>query len=233
MGNDLENNSDPSSMAMESTEEAQNFADKFGKLEKAIRVMGRDMLDITRGQKDVATVLQTVLSRLDDLELLAKGTSQTVWRAAKETQGQLQSSHDQFAGAIRELEARVREEMQWQLRWSVLEAICPALDDMDLIIATHKLPAKSADGEDGFLEAMILVRRKFSEGLKVIGLEEIAIEEGVTHFDPKLHEAVESDIPDALLGNEDLTPGTIMRVRRAGFGFNGRIMRVPQVLVVR
>lgn len=232
MANDFGGNGDPS-VAAEPTKETQDFADKFSKLEKVIRGMGRDTLDILRGQKDVEAILQTVLSRLDDLELLAKGTSQTVWHAAKDSREQLQSAQDHFAGAIRELEARVREEMQWQFLRSILEVICPALDDMDLIIATQKMLMKNAAEKDSFLEAMILVRRKFSEGLKAIGLEEIVIKEGITRFDPNSHEAVESDIPDTLLESEGLAPGTIMRVRRAGYGFNGRIIRVPQVLVVK
>jgi molecular chaperone GrpE (heat shock protein) len=228
----VENNGDPTAPT-ELTEETQDFAEKVSKLEKIIRGMGRDSLSVVRGQKDIEATLQIILSRLDDLELLTKGTTQTIWRATQENQKHLQGTQDHFAGAIRELESRVREEMQWQFRQSTLEAIGPALDDMDLVIAMQSALTKNANEKDDFLEAMMLVRRKFSEGLKALGLEEIVIEEGLTRFDPNLHEAVESDIPDALLEGEGLVPGTIILVRRAGFGFNGRVIRVPQVLVVK
>ena len=52
-----------------------------------------------------------------------------------------------------------------------------------------------------------------------------------TQFEPGSHEAVEADIPADLLPDKELSPGTIIRVRRAGYRFDGRVFRVPQVLV--
>lgn len=238
---DLETNSVPSATTEaagkspvstdDDMEELQSLIEKLSRLEKVVRGAGRDSLAIVRGQRETQTTLQAIQARLDDLELTTKGLSQTVWRAAQESQGHLQNAEQHFAGALRELEKRVREEMQWQLYKSTLQAIFPALDDMDLVIGNQKVLAEKSGEEDGFLEAMILVRKKLSEGLRTLGLEEITIEEGVTPFDPSLHEAVEPDIPLDLLSDKAVPPGTIIRVRRTGHRFGGRIFRVPQVLI--
>jgi molecular chaperone GrpE (heat shock protein) len=214
-----------------------DLGDKIVQLERVVRSVGRDSLALTRGQREAEATLQAILARLDDLELATKGMSQTVWRATQESVGQLQNAEAHFAGAIRELEARIRNELQWQLYKNAAQAILPALDDMDLVIGNQRALAKKAAAgqaaahDDSLLEAMILVRHKLVEGLRRLGLEEISIEEEVTPFDPAWHEAVQSDIPAEFLDDEGVPVGTIFRVRRAGFQLNGRIFRVPQVLV--
>lgn len=208
-----------------------DLVDQLSRLEKVVRGLGRDSLTLTRGQRETHSTLQTIQSRLDDLDLTIKGLSQTVWRATQESQGHLQNAEQHFAGAIRELETRVREEIKWQLYKSAAQAILPALDDLDLVLGNQQVLVQRAGEEDPLLEAMLLVRNKFSEGLGALGLEEIPIEEGVTQFDPALHQVVEPDIPDELLNGPGFSSGTIIRIRRRGYNLNGRIFRVPQVLI--
>jgi molecular chaperone GrpE (heat shock protein) len=201
------------------------------RLERVLRGIARDGLNVTRAQRDAQTALQTILLRLDDLELTNKGMSQAVWRAAQESQTHIQSAEQHFAGAIRELETRVRGELRWQLYQSALQAIFPALDDMDLVIGNQRSLAGGSVQDDDLLKAIMLVRQKFAEGLRMLGLEEIPIEEGVTLFDSDTHHQIESDVPRDLLDGSDLPIGTIVRVRRVGYRLDGRVFRVPQVLV--
>lgn len=211
-------------------ERLQGLAETLFRLEKVVRSEGRDNLALVRGQKDTQTALQTILARLDEFELTNKGLAQTVWRTAQDSQSHMQNAEQHFAGAIRELEARMREEMQWQIYRSALQAIFPALDDMDLVIINQRDLNRQAGREDALLEAMVLIRQKLADGLRTLGLEEITIIEGVTRFDPSVHQSVEADTP-ALPQDEEVPPGTIIRVRRVGYRLNGQIFRVPQVLV--
>ena len=215
----------------EESEPPGDLAEYLPRLERVLRGIARDGLNVTRSQRDAQTALQTILGRLDDLELSTKGMSQAVWRAAQESQTHMQSAEQHFAGAIRELETRVRGELRWQLYQSALQAIFPALDDLDLVIGNQRSLAGASEQDDGLLKAIMLVRQKFADGLRMLGLEEIPIEEGVTRFDPDTHHQIASDVPLDLLDSSDLPSGTIVRVRRFGYRLDGRVFRIPQVLV--
>jgi molecular chaperone GrpE (heat shock protein) len=209
---------------------------KIAQLERLVRSVARDSLALSRGQRDAEAQLQAIQTHLDDLELTTKGVGQTVWRAVQEALGQLQNAEAHYAGAIRELEARVRAEIQWQVYRSAAQSMLPALDDMDLVIGNQralarKAAAGAAQAQDSVLEAMVMVRRKLVEGLRALGLEEIPIQEGATRFDPAWHEVTEPDISPEFLDDAGAPPGIIYRVRRAGFQFDGRIFRVARVLV--
>jgi molecular chaperone GrpE (heat shock protein) len=77
----------------------------------------------------------------------------------------------------------------------------------------------------------MLVRQKLVEGLRALGLEEIAVEPGVTVFDPAVHQVAERDLPEGLVLDTDVPRGTVLFRRRAGFQLSGRVFRPPQVIV--
>jgi molecular chaperone GrpE (heat shock protein) len=202
--------------------------DRWTRLEKVVRGMGRDNLAIARGQQEAQNVLASIVSRLGDLDLALKGMAQTTWRAAQERLGQAQDVEKHFAGALRELEKRVRDELLWQVQRSTILAIFPALDDMVRVLEQQRQLSTAGD-EDPLLEAMALVHHRFLEGLRAIGLEEIRVEIGVTRFDPALHEAVDTAGADkAAVGGPS---GTIAAVRRLGYKIQDRVFRAPQVWV--
>ncbi len=212
-------------------EEKESIKEKLDKLEKVIRSGGRDNLSLVRGQKDALAKLENVLSQFNDLEFNIKGLTQQVWKVTKENQEHIQKTEQHFAGAIRELDARVRDEIQWQIYKNALQAIFPALDDMDIIINKQKEIIDASGEENGMLEAMIMVRQKFNEGLKKLGLDEIPVQSGETQFDPTKHEAVETDNFGAISADHEITKGTIINVSRPGYYLNGRVFRVPKVSV--
>ncbi len=170
------------------------LSEKIAQLERVVRGMGRDSLEASRAQREAQELLQKLQTQLDEMRLDSKGILQTVWRTGQESQASMTKAEDHFGAAIRELEARLREEMKWQLQRGLMQAIYPALDDLDLIIANQREMAKQSAQPDSLLDAIILVRSKFNANLYMLGLEEIKIEVGVAQFDPSQHEMVPSDL---------------------------------------
>jgi molecular chaperone GrpE (heat shock protein) len=205
--------------------------DRWSRLERLVRGMGRDSLSLARDQQEARSTLATIVSRMDELDLAIKGLAQTSWRAAQERLTQAQDTEKHFAGALRELESRMREEILWQAERGTLAAIFPALDDMVRVLE-HQRELLAAEGrEDPFVEAMELVHHKILAGLRMLGLEEIPVEVGVTHFDPQLHEAVESRDSSSADRRDSLPSGTIIGLKRPGYVVRGKVFRPPEVLV--
>jgi len=201
--------------------------EKLDRLERVVRAAGRDSLESVQASRDA---LQEVHARLGQVDVLVKGLGETVERTAREGRAAMEKAEQHFAGAIRELEGRLRDEMQWQIYRGAVQAVLPALDDLDLILL-HQEPAHEDPGV-GLAAAVGLVRQKLVGGLRKLGLEEIVVERGAM-FDPSAHQAVESDLPAGMVEGEDVPRGTILFVRRAGFRLEGRVFRSPQVIVRR
>lgn len=202
-------------------------AEKLDRLERVVRAAGRDSLESVQGSREA---LQEMRAQLGQVDLLLQNTGEAVERSSRESQAAMERAEQHFAAAIRELEGRVRDEMRFQVYRSAVIAILPALDDLDLILL-HET-GRDEDLGMGLAAAVRLVRQKLVDGLRKLGLEEIAVERG-TAFDPSAHDAAESDLPAAMADGEDLPRGAILFVRRAGFRLDGRVFRSPQVIVRR
>ena len=177
------------------------LSEKITQLERVVRGMGRDSLEASRAQREAQELLQKLQTQLDEMRLESKGILQTVWRTSQESQASMTKAEDHFGAAIRELEARLREEMKWQLQRGLMQAIYPALDDLDLIIANQRELGRHSTQPDSLLDAIILVRSKFNTNLYMLGLEEIKIEVGAAQFDPSQHEAIsQEDSPEHASG---------------------------------
>jgi len=199
-------------------------AEKLDRLERLVRGVSRDNMELQ-------AALTAVRGRLEDLDLGVKGMTQSAHRAVQEGQAGIQNAEKHFAGALRELEARVREEMQWQIQRGALQAVFPALDDLELVIAHERQTAGGAVPAGSVLEALVMVRQKLMDGLRAIGLEEIVVEPGVTVFDPALHQHTAADLPPEAIPDLDVPRNTILLLRRPGYRFQGRVFRAPQVIV--
>lgn len=175
--------------------------DKLARLERIVRSMGQDSVELLR--------------RLQDIEKTIQG------------------SEEHYAGSLRELEGRVRQELQWQIHKGCLLAVMPGLDDLDLVITHERSRAGGEVAEGSVLEALLLVRQKIADGLGTFGLEEIRVEPGTTVFDPGTHQAAEPDLPAGIVPDLDVPQGTILLQRRAGFRLDGRVIRPAQVIVKR
>ncbi|MHB8891561.1 MAG: nucleotide exchange factor GrpE [Candidatus Limnocylindrales bacterium] len=210
-------------------------ADPTERLERLVRGMARESLEVARGQREIQASLQGLPAALEAVDLSLKGVSQQVWRYAQDGQAGITIAEEHFAGAIRELEARLRAELQSLIYRNACLALLPALDDLDLVIGNQRSLQPGADGDDHLLQAVVIVRHKLAEGLRALGLEEIPVEAGRTTFDPTLHQAVESDLAAGIPAPPDLPPdlprGTILMVRRAGYRLNGGVLRTPQVII--
>jgi molecular chaperone GrpE (heat shock protein) len=211
--------------------EDKTGGDRLDRLERVIRTIGRESLELVRGLEELKSSVAAVRGRMDEVELSVKGSSQTVWRAVQDSQSAAKAAEEHYAGALRELEARIREELVRQAMRGALNAVLPALDDLDLVLAFEGRKAEGESGPDALLKGLRLVRQKLADGLRTLGLEEIPVEPGQTAFDPSVHQVAEADVPPGLVPEMDVPRGTILFVRRAGFLFDGKLFRSPQVIV--
>ena len=205
-----------------------NTAELLSRLERVVRASNKDSMEMARGQREIQQSVQELRQHMDELELQVKGLTQETWRTAKESQALSQTAKEHFAEALRDLEKRIREDMQWEFNRSTALAIFPALNDLDLVIdQQHHLN----DGEDdSLLEAIELVRGKFDQSLQKLGWREIEIKIGETKFDPEKHEGVE---PKEGFPMEDykVPAGTILKIQRNGYLRGDHVLRSAQVVV--
>ena len=172
--------------------------------------------------------------KLARLERIIRSTGQDsveLLRRLQEIEKTIQGSEEHYAGSLRELEARVREELQWQIHKGCLLAVMPGLDDLDLVIIHERGRAGGEVAGGSVLEALLLVRRKIADGLRTFGLEEIGVEPGSTAFNPAVHQVADSDLPAGVVPDLDVPRGTILLQRRTGYRLNGRVIRPAQVIV--
>ncbi len=129
--------------------------------------------------------------------------AQSAHRAVQEGQAGVQNAEKHFAGALRSWKPRPRGDAVADQR-GALEAVFPALDDLELVIAHERQTAGGDVPAGSVLRALVMVRQKLMDGLRAIGLEEIVVEPGVTVFDPALHQHTAADLPpEAIPGSGD------------------------------
>lgn len=116
---------------------------------------------------------------------------------------------------------RVGEERQQYLAQANAELVknlLPVLDDFERSRAQADRPPAWGDGID-------LIERKLRNALEVAGLSEI---KAIGHsFDPTFHEAVTHEPSDAHF------EGEVIGQIRAGYCFNGRVLRPAMVRVAK
>jgi molecular chaperone GrpE len=117
-----------------------------------------------------------------------------------------------------------RRRAQLELDSALLRALQPLLqelllvaDYLDLALAT---PATSDDAL-ALAQGVGLTRSKLASALELADVRPIPTD---GHFDPSLHEAVESRASDA-------EPGTILAVMQPGYTWQQRILRPARVVV--
>ena len=206
-----------------------NSAELLTRLERVVRASNKDSMEMARGQREMQQSVQKLHTRMDEFELQVKGLTQETWRTAKESQTLSQTATEHFAGALRDLEKRIREDMQWEFNRSTALAIFPALNDLDLVINQQRL--LNGDEDDTLLEAVELVRQKFDQALLKMGWQEIKIKIGETKFDPEKHEGVEPKDGFSMEQYGNIPSGTILKVYRKGYFRDNHILRSAQVIV--
>jgi molecular chaperone GrpE (heat shock protein) len=223
-----QNQSQPLGETPETTQQPNPSMELLARLERVVRASNKDSMEVARGQRELQQSMRDLNTRVDEFELQVKGLTQETWRTAKESQTLSQNATEHFAGALRDLEKRIREDMQWEFNRSTALAIFPALNDLDLIIDQQHL--LNGDDDDPLLEAVELVREKFDQALQKMGWQEIDIKIGVTKFDPEKHEGV---VPQDgfSMDDFDVPPGTIVKIHRRGYYRGNHILRSAQVIV--
>lgn len=177
------------------------------------------------------SAIEDKLARLERIIRSMGQDSVELLRRLQAIEKTIEGSEEHYAGSLRELEGRVREELQWQIHKGCLLAVMPGLDDLDLVLIHERDRAGGDVAEGSLLEALLLVRQKIADGLRTFGLEEIQVEAGTTVFDPAVHQGADSDLPAGVVPDLDVPRGTILLQRRSGFRLNGRVIRPAQVIV--
>lgn len=118
----------------------------------------------------------------------------------------------------RRRQEREREELQRQATAHVVEALLPALDDLD-----RAVDAVRQEVSEDHLQGLLLVRRQVFETLGKMGIEEI--EALGQPFDPAFHEAV------CMAARPDVPPMTVTAVFQKGYTLGGRLLKPSRVEV--
>jgi molecular chaperone GrpE len=123
---------------------------------------------------------------------------------------------------IDRLGASLRLDAAKQASLDVFKAILPSLDDIDHVV-------EESDKEAKGVQSLVMVQKKMKEAFAKLGIDEIAIEERKTAFDPALHEGE----PDAASSerSKGLAKGTIVQATRAGYRVGDVLIRSARVVV--
>ena len=99
----------------------------------------------------------------------------------------------------------------------VWKSVVVSLDDIDHVLRHEEN------------KSLAIVQKKLKDSFAKLGIEEVPIEEGVTHFDSELHDG------EPYKGDEEsakaFEKGVIVHVERAGYRSGGVLLRAAKVLV--
>lgn len=140
-----------------------------------------------------------------------------------ELENKLAGCDNQLKRAIadyRNLETRVKEGRSELTAWGTLDLITRFLAVLDYLEQATS-GVSDAEKQSGWFKGVEMAIKQFKEVLKGEGLEEITVND---KFDPKLHEAV-----DTQEGENDV----ILKIVRKGYNLQGRVIRPTQVVVGR
>ena len=119
---------------------------------------------------------------------------------------------------LRDREEQVRSAARHKSTEKLCKELLPVLDNLELALRhAEAAPDKVVSGVE-------MVANQFTHALQTVGLERVEAQTG-TPFDPMHHEAMQID------ESEDHAPNTIIRELRAGFAFEGRLLRAARVIV--
>jgi len=100
----------------------------------------------------------------------------------------------------------------------MVEALIPVIDGFEHALAAHREPAY-----ENYRKGFELIYKQLLDNLTKLGVERV--EPVGQHFDPHLHQAVESTETD------EAEDGTILQVYQPGYVFHGRVLRPAMVRV--
>ncbi len=151
----------------------------------------------------------------DDIEQLNHALSVVKAQAAE--------NYDKFLRAAADLDnyrkrvARDRDELIRSTRESVINALLPALDNLERALE-HSAP------DTPLHEGLLQVQKQFQRALGDFGLAEIIAKPGDT-FDPSLHEAVSQ------IASADFAEGTVVEQMHSAYKIGNRLLRPARVVV--
>ncbi|MFM7741266.1 MAG: nucleotide exchange factor GrpE [Planctomycetota bacterium] len=139
--------------------------------------------------------------------------------------GQLQDAENRalrYQADLDNFRRRTRREMDEQMKYASLSLINGILDSLDnLERALSSIPQEQADS--GLAQGVRMVAHQIHDTLRAAGCQKIdAVGQP---FDPKLHQAVQTQVNDAVPPNE------VLHELRTGYQLYERVVRPSQVIV--
>jgi hypothetical protein len=189
-----------------------------------------------RDERIVLALVERLIAGLESITRIENVTTSLAGMLEGVSKSVAKSEHDRrqlfldlrghFTREIDELRTSLHDRMVTEGAIEVFTTLLPALDDMD-----HVLRETSAKGDVRSIESLRLVRRKLRDAFSRLGIEEIRVEEGVTLFDPKVHEGQPYDGDDPKWNS--LPPTTIVQVQRMGYVVGEKVLRCTVVSVIK
>lgn len=167
------------------------------------------------------------VARIESLleQFVAEGRERD--RRMEETNRAMRAYFTDELGRLREA---VTQELRVRASQRLLQEVLPVLNDMDDLLARSEEAAQ--DEQTARLwRALEAYRRRFYNGLRRLGLEEIKVAAGETPFDPYVHECVSTVEAVPAEGDQMPPAGTIVGVRRRGYLFQNELFQAPQVVI--
>ncbi len=189
-----------------------------------------------RDQRIMWALVERVVAGLESITRIEEATtplgtmleniSKSLAKSEADRRQQSLDVRGHFTREMNELRTALQDRLVTEAAIDVFSTLLPALDDMD-----HVLREVSAQNEVRGFESLRLVRRKLRDAFSRLGIEEIRVEEGVTLFDPNIHEGQPYDGEDPKL--HSLAPTTIVEVQRMGYVAGEKVLRCTVVSVIK
>ena len=176
----------------------------------------------------------SLTKRLSDLEAAVNARARESAEAAQRMAESDRAMRGYFTDEMGRLREAITSELYVQAVLRLLSDLLPILNDLDSLLERPEFtlcPEAMSDDTARLQKALLAYRRRFYNGLRRLGVEEMAVAVGETLFDPHLHEGVEPDEGDQLGDTGALPEGTIIRVLRKGYLFRNELFQAPQVVV--
>jgi molecular chaperone GrpE (heat shock protein) len=167
------------------------------------------------------------LSQLETLleEFIATGSARD--RRMEENNRTMRAYFTDELGRLREA---ITDELRDRAALRLLQDVVPILNDLDDLLERSKEAAQD-ETTARLWRALEAFRRRFYNGLLRLGLEEVHVVENETMFDPYIHECVDARDDAFESDAEEISPDTIVKVKRRGYMFQNELFQAPQVII--
>lgn len=157
--------------------------------------------------------VQALRSRLESLEADVESFKDQALRAQAEAEN------------VRRRSAREVENAHKFALERFVADLLPVIDSLETAVQASRDLEQPGEGIGALIQGVELSLKLFHDTLAKCGVAQVDPEG--TPFDPALHEAM------SMLENDEVEPGTVLRVLQKGYTLHGRVVRAAKVMVAK